>query len=64
MGIPRLREATHPTDVGCFEILHDRTELGQKLKFLRVLDEYTRECLEIRWRNTGTVGLCWKPWTS
>ena len=28
--------------------MHDRTEYGQKLKMLTMVDEYTRECLEIR----------------
>jgi putative transposase len=28
--------------------MHDRTEYGQKLKMFTVLDEFTRECLEIR----------------
>ena len=34
--------------MGCFDFVHDRTEHGQTLKLLTVLDEYTRECLEIR----------------
>jgi hypothetical protein len=34
--------------VWCYDFIHDRTELGQKLKMLTVLDEHTRECMEIR----------------
>ena len=40
--------ATRANDVWCFDFVHDRTEYGQQLKILTVLDEYTRECLEIR----------------
>ena len=28
--------------------MHHRTEYGEKLKLLTVVDEFTRECLEIR----------------
>ena len=40
--------AQQANDVWCFDFVHDRTEYGTKLKLLTVLDEYTRECLEIR----------------
>lgn len=46
--MPRLLEATQPNEVWCFDFLHDCTESRQKLQLLTVLDEYTRECLEIR----------------
>jgi putative transposase len=45
---PRPRPATRPNEVWCYDFLFDRTEYGQKLKILTVLDEYTRECLEVR----------------
>jgi putative transposase len=48
LGMTRPLEATRPNEVWCFDFVHDRTESGQKLKLLTVLDEYTRECLEIR----------------
>jgi len=44
----RLREASRPNEIWCFDFVFDRTEYGQKLKMFAVLDEYTRECLEIR----------------
>ena len=44
----RPRPATKPNEVWCYDFLFDRTEYGQKLKILTVMDEYTRECLEVR----------------
>jgi transposase InsO family protein len=44
----RRVEAGKPNDVWSYDFIHDRTEYGQKLKMLTVLDEHTRECLEIR----------------
>ena len=44
----RPNPATRPNEVWCVDFIHDRTEYGEKLKMLTVLDEYTRECLEIR----------------
>jgi transposase InsO family protein len=40
--------ATRANEVWSYDFIHDRTEYGQKLKMFTVLDEYTRECLEIR----------------
>jgi len=40
--------ATKRNEVWSYDFIHDRTEYGQKLKMLTVLDEHTRECLEIR----------------
>ena len=40
--------ATRSNEVWSYDFIHDRTEYGQKLKMLTVLDEHTRECLEIR----------------
>jgi len=45
---PRSPKATKANEVWSYDFIHDRTEYGQKLKMLTVLDEYTRECLEIR----------------
>ncbi len=50
-AIDRLT-AHQANDVWCFDFVHDRTESGTKLKLLTVLDEYTRECLEIRVEKT------------
>ena len=44
----RPQEATAPNEVWSYDFVHDRTEYGHKLKMLTVVDEYTRECLEIR----------------
>jgi len=46
-AIDRLT-AHQANDVWCFDVVHDRTESGTKLKLLTVLDGYTRECLDIR----------------
>ena len=40
--------ASRPNEVWSCDFLHDRTGYGQRLKILTVVDEYTRECLEIR----------------
>ena len=42
-----LRKAEHPQHVWSYDILEDRTERGNKLRILTVLDEYTRESLAI-----------------
>jgi transposase InsO family protein len=61
LGLPRRRPrkrrgpaavrpcvATHRKHVWTYDFLFDRTEHGQTLKMLTVLDEYTRECHAIR----------------
>lgn len=44
----RPQEATRPNEVWCFDFVFDRTQYGQKLKMFTIVDEFTRECLEIR----------------
>ena len=44
----RLVTASCPNEVWSYDFLWDRTETGRRLKILTVVDEYTRECLEIR----------------
>lgn len=39
------RAATMKNDVWTWDFIHDRTVDGRQLKFLDILDEYTRECL-------------------
>lgn len=39
------RAATARNDVWTWDFIHDRTVEGRQLKFLIVVDEYTRECL-------------------
>jgi len=35
-------------EVWSYDFVHDRTQYGEKLKLLVLVDEYTRECLEVR----------------
>jgi len=44
----RPAEGTRPNEVWSLDFVHHRTEHGQMLKMLTVIDEYSRECLEIR----------------
>jgi putative transposase len=44
----RPSPATRPNEVWSLDFVHDRTYYGQKLKMLTIVDEFTRECLEIR----------------
>ena len=48
LGGTRPQPATRPNEVWSYDFVHDRTVAGDKLKLLTVVDEYTRECLEIR----------------
>jgi transposase InsO family protein len=41
------RRAEYPNHVWSYDFTEDRTERGQKVRVLTVLDEYTRECLMI-----------------
>jgi transposase InsO family protein len=45
-GITRSR-ATHKDHVWCWDFIHDRTEDGKSLKWLSIVDEFTRECLAL-----------------
>ena len=47
-AVERPTLATHRNHVWTYDFLFDRTERGQTLKLLTVLDEYTRECHAIR----------------
>src|SRR5213079_2760845 len=38
-------------DVWAWDFIHDRTEDGRPLKWLSVVDEYTRECLVLEVRR-------------
>ena len=53
-GITR-RQAERPNHVWSIDFIFDRTENGQSLKILSVIDEFTRECiaLEVNRRFTG-----------
>ena len=42
------RQAEGPNDVWCWDFIFDRTENGSQLKWLSVIDEYTRECLALK----------------
>ncbi|MFO0425218.1 MAG: IS3 family transposase [Planctomyces sp.] len=40
-----VRRATGPNDVWCWDFIFDRTVHGQSLKWLSIVDEYTRRCI-------------------
>lgn len=42
------RRAEHKDDVWCWDFVFDRTTSGSQLKWLSIVDEYTRECLALR----------------
>lgn len=42
------RKATAPNDVWTWDFIHDRSTDGRALKFLVIIDEYTRECLSLQ----------------
>ena len=46
--LERPAPASRPNEVWSYDFVSDLTEYGQKLKMLTVVDEFTRECLEIR----------------
>jgi putative transposase len=43
-----LRQSTHKDHVWCWDFAFDRTESGTTLKWLSIIDEYTRECLALK----------------
>jgi putative transposase len=47
-GWCRPYEATRPNEIWAMDFVHDKTKQGGKIKFLTVIDEGCRECLEIR----------------
>lgn len=52
-GIIRHR-ASQKDHVWAWDFIHDRTEDGRALKWLSVVDEYTRECLALEVRRSFT----------
>jgi putative transposase len=54
-GIIRQR-ALHKDHVWAWDFIHDRTEDGRALKWLSVVDEYTRECLVLEVRRSFKSG--------
>jgi putative transposase len=42
------RRAEHRDDVWCWDFVFDRTTSGSQLKWLSIVDEYTRECLTLK----------------
>jgi transposase InsO family protein len=52
-GIVRHR-ALHKDHVWAWDFVHDRTEDGRALKWLSVVDEYTRQCLALEVRRSFT----------
>lgn len=43
-----VKKAEYPNHVWSYDFVEDRTERGNKLRLLNVIDEFTRECLAIR----------------
>ncbi len=54
-GIVRQR-ATHKDHVWAWDFIHDRTEDGRTLKWLSLVDEFTRECLALECRRSFKSG--------
>ena len=50
-----LRRSQHKNHVWSYDFLPDRTEDGRQLRFLAVIDEYTRECLAIEGARSFTA---------
>jgi transposase InsO family protein len=50
-----VRPAEQPNDVWTYDFTFDETQDGRKLKFLVVLDEYTRRCLRIEVARSMTA---------
>lgn len=46
--VEMVNKATYRDHVWTYDFVEDRTEKGNKLRILNVVDEYTRECLAIR----------------
>jgi transposase InsO family protein len=46
-GCHRVR-AERPNDVWCWDFVFDRTVSGSSLKWLSIVDEFTRECLTLK----------------
>lgn len=44
----QFRRSEHPDHVWCWDFVFDRTESGSTLKWLSIVDEYTRECLTLK----------------
>lgn len=54
-GILR-RRAEHKDHVWCVDFIHDRDDRGRPLKWLSVVDEYTRECVALAVERGMTAG--------
>lgn len=48
--------AEHVDQVWAWDFVHDRTEDGRPLKFLSIVDEFTRECLALEARRSFKSG--------
>lgn len=53
-SITRYR-ATHKNHVWCWDFIHDRDERGRPLKWLSIVDEFTRECLALEVNRSMTA---------
>jgi transposase InsO family protein len=55
LGSGVRRPAEHKDHVWAWDFLHDRTSDGRSLKWLTLVDEYTRECLALEVRRGMTA---------
>jgi len=53
-GVSRLR-ACRTDHVWCVDFIHDRDERGRPLKWLSVVDEFTRECLALQVERSRAI---------
>lgn len=53
-GIQR-RQAQRINEVWSYDFVHDQTEKGRRLKWLPILDEYSRECLSLEVESSLTA---------
>ncbi len=51
-----LLRAAHPNHVWSYDFMEDSTADGKRLRFLNIVDEYTRECLAIECSRTQNWG--------
>lgn len=60
-SVHRELQAQHPNHVWSYDFVEDATADGRRLRFLNIVDEYTRECLAIEcsrsqnWRKVKKV---------
>ena len=51
-----VNKAEYANHVWSYDFMEDRTESGNRIRFLNLMDEYTRECLAIEARRSSGAG--------